>query len=260
MIVQKTADGQPDSQNHIVECQGIPLSESFTVTRYRPRVERAFSRIEYWQPMDESPTRPFWLVYTADGQLHCLGKNASARIADPADNRRVAIWLLEESVSPTGEHICYTYRAEDDTTDSAQQYLSHIYYGNLAAKEALFSWDTQVPTADNWLFTLVFDYGERSFSVKDRPTFNTEISWPVRLDCFSRYEYGFNLRTRRLCHQILMFHRLKALSGEENVTDETPALVSRWLLAYEQNTAVTTLVSCRHLAHEETGNPCALPR
>ncbi|MEA9445351.1 SpvB/TcaC N-terminal domain-containing protein [Candidatus Fukatsuia symbiotica] len=259
MIVQKTADGQPDSQNHIVECQGIPLSESFTVTRYRPRVERAFSRIEYWQPMDESPTRPFWLVYTADGQLHCLGKNASARIADPADNRRVAIWLLEESVSPTGEHICYTYRAEDDTTDSAQQYLSHIYYGNLAAKEALFSWDTQVPTADNWLFTLVFDYGERSFSVKDRPTFNTEISWPVRLDCFSRYEYGFNLRTRRLCHQILMFHRLKALSGEENVTDETPALVSRWLLAYEQNTAVTTLVSCRHLAHEETGNPCALP-
>lgn len=45
---------------------------------------------------------------------HCLGYSAAARIADPLHPEHIAEWLLEESVSLSGEHIGYQYQAEDE--------------------------------------------------------------------------------------------------------------------------------------------------
>ncbi|WP_269765200.1 SpvB/TcaC N-terminal domain-containing protein, partial [Burkholderia ubonensis] len=60
----------------------LTLDQTYNVTRYLPSVMQEFDRIERWQA--QSSENFFWLIHTVDGQLHCLGKHAAARIADPA--------------------------------------------------------------------------------------------------------------------------------------------------------------------------------
>ena len=57
------------------------------------------------------PEPDFWLWYAADGQVHLLGYESAARISNGGHTAR---WLLNASVSATGEQIYYRYRAEDD--------------------------------------------------------------------------------------------------------------------------------------------------
>lgn len=247
---------------------GVALGQIYTVTRYQPRVESSFAKIECWTPAT-STAAVFWMIYTPDGQVHCLGKTATARIADPDATQHIAEWLLEESVSPTGEHIYYQYQAEDDAgcdnneksshpAMSAQRYLSRVYYGSIKPQSSPFLLDAALPAENNWLFTLVFDHGERDAALTKVPAYTATAKWPMRTDCFSQYDYGFELRTRRLCRQVLMFHRLKALAGE-NTSGEIPALVSRIAFSYDQTGSITTLVAARESAFETNGTVRALP-
>lgn len=126
-------------------------SAEFTITRYQPRIEGGFDRIEFWQPKNTAADlTSFWLIYSADGQQHCLGKSAQAHIADPEHPDHIAEWLLEESVSAMGEHICYDYQSENDcnidTAEGtahpkvgAQRYLQQVRYGNLTSSEVLYT-------------------------------------------------------------------------------------------------------------------------
>lgn len=248
--------------------QGVILSESYTVTCYRPRIIYDFSRLEYWQPVQGTES-PFWVMYSADGQIHIFGKHAHARVANPTNDQQIAQWLLEETVTPTGEHIYYQYRAEDEVACdlnekqqhphvSAQRYLVQVNYGNITPQDSLFALDTALPDESQWLFHLVLDYGERAPSMYAVPDFKADAEWSVRPDCFSRFDYGFEIRTRRLCRQVLMFHRLQALAGKES-KEEKPALVSRFILDYELNSSLTLLVSARILAHEDDGTPVSMP-
>ncbi|MDE9463338.1 SpvB/TcaC N-terminal domain-containing protein, partial [Xenorhabdus bovienii] len=269
MQVAPNKQGKPDIRI-TNQLQGVTLDESWQVTCYQPRIVHNFSRLEYWQPAQGNTQKPFWVMFSPEGQVHLFGKNAHARMANPADDNQIAQWLLEETVTPTGEHIYYQYRAEDDAgcdepekgqhpLSAAQRYLMQVHYGNITPQASLFALDKALPANDQWLFHLVFDYGERAGSLYEVPAFQaTSGNWPVRPDCFSRFEYGFEIRTRRLCRQVLMFHRLKALAGEDTAP-ETPALVSRLMLAYDLNHCVSTLVSARQVAHENDGTPVTLP-
>lgn len=256
LIAEMNEQGQPISTT-IDTYQGTALGKSYQVYRYFPRIEGAFNRIEYWVT-DSEP--PFWLIHSADGQLHCLGKSAQARISgtDPA---HIAEWLIEESVSPTGEHICYRYLAENEANLDANQivrehqanrYLSLVHYGNKTAESMLFAWQDQVPADDQWLFTLVFDYGERGLDSAVKPTYTTTDSWLVRNDAFSDYRYGFEVRTQRLCQQILMFHRFTELGNTET-------LVSRLMLEYDNNTVATLLTGARSLTYSSNGDIVSVP-
>ncbi|EDM66214.1 Insecticidal toxin complex protein TcaC [Moritella sp. PE36] len=264
--------------------QGSDLGSDWQVSRYQPRIIGDFSQLEYWEPkstsnnadnkaVDESPCQPFWVLYTANGEVHLFGKNSQARVANPDKPEQIAQWLLEESVTPSGEHIYYQYKEEDDngcdqveidklSSSSAQRYLKQVNYGNITSSPAFFSLSA-APDDDQWLFHLVFDYGASSSSINDVPEFYPNATnWMVRPDCFSRFEYGFEIRTRRLCQQVLMYHRLQALSaGSVNVSlaDEVPALVSRLILTYDLNSRASTLTSARQLAHENGKKPAQLP-
>ncbi|WP_342227217.1 SpvB/TcaC N-terminal domain-containing protein [Rickettsiella endosymbiont of Rhagonycha lignosa] len=249
--------------------QGVMLSEAYTVTCYRPRIIYDFSRLEYWQPVVEDTESPFWVMYSPDGQIHIFGKHAHARVANPTNDKQIAQWLLEETVTPSGEHIYYQYRAEDEVgceqhekqqhpQASAQRYLAQINYGNITPRNSLFALDEALPKDSQWLFHLVFDYGERDSSIFTVPDFQAKASWNVRPDCFSRFDYGFEVRTRRLCQQVLMFHRLQALAGEDNPA-EVPALISRLILGYDLNSSLTLLISVRLLAHEDDDTPVSMP-
>lgn len=62
---------------------------------------------------------------------------------------------------------------------------------------------TSLPQDNQWLFEVVFDYGEHELNV---PKPNDAGQWDCRHDPFSSYRSGFEVRTYRLCQRVLMFH------------------------------------------------------
>ena len=212
---------------------GLELSTTYTVKRHLPRIESSFDRIEHWSSEGDKPG--FWLVHGADGSLHVYGKNPQSRRTDPQDANRVGEWLLEESLNAHGEHIQYVY-ADDG---GAQRYLSHVRYGNVKADTDLYAWKTDQPTSDQWHFELVFDYGERSTGYEQKPLYEG-LRPQKRSDAFSSFAYGFELRTERLCRQLLMFHRFPEELGTG------PALVRRLLLDYHETSLGYNLLRAAH--------------
>lgn len=268
LVPMVNAQGQ-QQQRTADSLLGTRLSQPYLVTRWQPRIVTSPSRIEYWQPQQPGEEKPFWVLFAADGQVHLFGKHDHARVADPQDKSHVARWLMEETVTPTGEHIYYYWRGEDDVgcdererlahpVSTAQRYLAKVSYGNIKPGATFMALENGVPSDHAWLFHLVFDYGERPSSLAVVPQYAVTTGWQNRPDSFSRYDYGFEIRTRRLCHQVLMFHRLQTLEGKE-VPDETPALVGRTVLEYDLNPRVSLLLSACNLAHENDGTPVMQP-
>ncbi len=230
--------------------QGHPLHESYKVVRFFPRIEGNFDRIERWTPVDATSSKPcFWLVQGADGSVHLYGKTAAGRIADPTlPNTHIARWLLEESLSPTGEHIYYAYRHEniDDLTKpdkqrdyQANRYLDRVCYGNRKWCKSLYLWDGNTIPSDYWHFSVVFDYGKEPMPVDEQPTFETVRPWARRQDAFSDYAAGFEVRTYRLCRQVLLFHAFDVLGS-------APVLVKRMAMRYDETSFLSTLNRVMH--------------
>jgi len=247
---------------------GESLGGTYNVTNYRSRVETGFSRFERWvYQADEAVD--FWLIYSPDGQIHLLGRNPQARIHSPAGVAQTAVWLMESSVSASGEQIYWQYRQEDDQSCPeeektahpgvmAQRYLVAVWYGNKTASRTLPAL-LSVPAASDWLFTLVLNYGESTALAKPLVWATPGSStWPCRLDMFSSWEYGFELRTRRLCQDVLMFHDVAALSGEAAQGDER-TLVARLKLDYNASSSLTTLKTAQQAGYEADGTLVSLP-
>ncbi|MCB9300534.1 MAG: hypothetical protein H6566_07790 [Lewinellaceae bacterium] len=65
-------------------------------------------------------------------------------------------------------------------------------------------------SGNEWLFELVFDYGEHA-TTEYFPQYTATQTWAARPDAFSTYRSGFEIRTYRLCRRVLMFHRFAEL-------------------------------------------------
>jgi len=208
---------------------GDPI-DPHTVVRYHPRVESDFALRELWQPQSEDQP-PFWLIHGADGSLHLYGKTDASRIADADQKQRVSAWLLCESLNPRGEHMCFVYREEEADSDdryTSQRYLERVLYGNIQASQALYGWTTDQPADRDFHFIVLLDYGQRTVSETEKPVYDAPAlpDWPVRPDPFSTFGQGFEVGTRRLCRQVLMFHHFPAELGN------APVLVRRLLLKF----------------------------
>ena len=232
------------SPTRVNRYNGLDLGTTYTVTRHLPRIESSFDRIEHWSSGRDKPG--FWLVHGADGSLHVYGKNPRSRRTDPQDASRVGEWLLEESLNAHGEHIQYVYTGNG----GAQRYLSHVRYGNVKADASLYAWKTDPPKQDQWHFELVFDYGERSTEYEQKPRYEG-LQSQKRSDGFSTFAYGFELRTDRLCRQVLMFHRFPEALGAD------PVLVRRLLLEYRQTLLGYNFLSA---AHDQAFDDGAVPQ
>jgi hypothetical protein len=223
----------------------------FRVRRYRPRVETAFARIERWTHRRTGDTH--WRTTTGDNVTSIYGRGSGARICDPEDPRLVFSWLLEETRDDRGSVVRYTYKGEDAAgidrsaaseasrfqegafRATAQRYLKRIEYGNRRPGDT-----------SSWLFEVVFDYGEHDQAA---PAPQEAHPWPVRLDAFSSYRSGFEVRTYRLCCRVLMFHRFDELGPE-------PYLVRSTDLVYEHKDHLSALVQVTqagYLRDERTG-------
>ncbi|EQA1624956.1 SpvB/TcaC N-terminal domain-containing protein, partial [Enterobacter asburiae] len=268
LVPALAGNGNPETRT-ATTLLGVDLTGRFAVNAYRSRTETDFSRLEYWVPED-GDGQDFWVRYSADGQVQLFGRNPQARISSPDRPAQTAVWMTESSVSLTGEQIYWQYRAEDDAgcdeaekithpAATAQRYLTAVWYGNRQAARELPALAT-APSAADWLFTLVLDYGERGTGLTQAPAWFAPGSgdWPCRQDCFSGWEYGFEMRTRRLCHQVLMYHATTALAGEETPGDE-PQLVARLWLGYHEDPSASTLTTVQQAGYEPDGTLRTLP-
>ena len=188
------------------------IEPGYIVQRYRPRIEGLFARIEQWT--DKETGVSHWRSISKDNITTLYGKREDTKIADPADPARVFAWLICESYDDKGNAIFYKYKWEDNTNidptapyeknrlvanQFAQRYLKNIRYGNRTPREA----GEDLALRDDWLFEVVFDYGEHDEAV---PTTTDVRAWPVRQDPFSLFRSTFDVRTYRLCRRVLMFH------------------------------------------------------
>lgn len=235
---QRDADGfwVRDASGHLVVHEDE--RDGYRVRRYRPRIEGLFARIERWSKIG-SPGDVHWRSISKDNILTLYGHDANSRIADPLDASRIFSWLICESRDDKGNGIRYLYKHEDgayqprpgqadpftqahqrnrgladDPRRTAQRYLQRVLYGNrkplldAQGKRPRILSDLPHPPTDtsaDWLFEVRFDYGELDES---DPTGRPEKPWLYRLDAFSSYRSGFEVRTCRRCERVLMLHHI----------------------------------------------------
>ena len=236
-----------------------------TVTTWVSRSGGRDQRLEHWRANATPDSPGFWLNHHADGSITLFGWSAAARLSDPNDPARVAGWYAEETVSAKGEHVVYTYRGEDalgcDEDELAahpkvaNRYLTGVYAMNATPSTALLI-PANAFRADDFLSVMLLDYGERGADLDTPPPFASTGSWPVREDCLSFWRWGFNSRIRRLCHEVLLWHRTGMMAGD---SDPTPTLVSRLHLSYEPCAVASVLVAAQQVAYEPDGTPLSLP-
>ena len=264
------------SLDAVYTVQRLPFAEDdsgpYRITRYLNRSSGLASSVERWEALGPAGavTRTFWIDRTPDGGLSLYGWSANARLADPQDPSRIAQWRLEESVSATGEHILWRWRQENDEHCSAQERADHPQVAGLYP-DTLY-WMNRTPALHfllpglspseawehDWLACLVFDYGERGAPVDQAPPLDTTATWPAREDALSWRRYGFEVRTRRLCHDVLLWHRT-AMMADADAQDATAQLVSRLHLTYETSPLLTQLRAAQTLAYEADGTVVSWP-
>jgi RHS repeat-associated protein len=216
---------------------GTFAGHTYEVTAYRPRVEAGFARIERWT--NTASREVHWRTISTDNTTSLYGvsglykQDANSRITDPADSSRVFSWLLDLSFDDRGNAIRYLYKPEDvanvAVTGSedhrvviANRYLKQIFYGNDTPYLPGVEQYSELPA--DWCFQLMLDYGEHNPTT---PTPTEETTWECRLDPFSTYRSGFEIRTYRLCRRLLMFHQMSELGT-------APVLVRSTDLTYQK--------------------------
>ena len=248
----------------LVQGQNGPTRDVETVgterrERFRPRVETpgGSARIERITVISggSGVGDVFWRSTTKDNVVSEFGRTAAARIADPADERRVFSWLLEESRDDRGNVVRYEYKAE--TLDGAPNKLHERHHhggfavttANRHPKRILWGNSGELsspPVPSDFHLEAVFDYGEHD---ADAPTPNDSGTWLARQDAFSSYRAGFELRTYRLCRRVLVFHR----GFTELDAQGAPVLVRSLDLSYDETPSVTYLTSATQQGYIQDG-------
>ncbi|UCH87895.1 MAG: hypothetical protein JSV49_06395 [Thermoplasmata archaeon] len=175
-------------------------------------------------PQHYYQSNSYWRSITKDNITSIYGKSETAKIADPQNKQHIFSWLLEETFDTKGNIIVYEYQADDvytneqynergvpvyerhrvdGTTHATNTYIKRIKYGNHTPFQK-----------DAWYFQVVFDYGEHD-AVNPTPEDDQHQTWNLRPDPFSRYRAGFEIRTRRRCERILMFHHFPNELGQD---------------------------------------------
>ena len=222
----------------------------------RPRIEGLFARIERWTRADGDV---HWRSISKDNILTVYGRDKNSRICDPSDpsgKTRVFSWLICETYDDKGNAMLYEYVAEDgkriDLSKAnernrlriANRYIKRIKYGNRGpllldiTKPSFRKPHIEKPdfSSVNWLFEVVFDYGEGHYNVVPfdesirreqhqyvdaSATVLANSCWPSRPDPFSTYRAGYEVRTYRRCHRVLMFHNFPELGSKPYLVRST---------------------------------------
>ncbi|MFB7287796.1 SpvB/TcaC N-terminal domain-containing protein [Actinacidiphila glaucinigra] len=256
--------------------EDIDTAPGYRIHTYRPRTEGLFARIERWTSVMH-PEDVHWRSLSRDNVLTVYGRDATSRVADPDDPRRIFSWRISESRDDKGNAIVYGYTPENgsgvdmgvahernrdavrgtDVVPGTNSYLRNIRYGNRepllitsgpgTGRRPRFVSDAEFDAAD-WCFEVVFDYGDHD---QDRPTPLPVPGKPrpSRLDPFSTYRPGFEVRTYRLCRRILMFHHF-----EHEPDVGIGCLVRSTDLTYRETPVASFVTSVTQHGYRRAGN------
>jgi RHS repeat-associated protein len=233
----------------------------YDITRYRPRTEGLFARIERWRHPATGISH--WRTTTKDNITSIYGESALNRVASAEDPAKVYRWLLEKTYDDKGNIIFYEYKAEDHTnvpaalheehrqnTTLVNRYPKRILYGNTIP----FTLEnTTFFNTTDWHFEVVIDYGEHGET--NNPAYAEIQPWQHRHDSFSTYTAGFEIRMYRLCHRILMYHRFPEL----NTMPAAPYPVCATEFQYDLQATYTMLQSVQYRYFEAGKTPETLP-
>jgi RHS repeat-associated protein len=216
----------------------FPLSlggVAYTVRRYRPRIESAFSRIERWTENNTGIIH--WRTISRNNITTLFGKSAAARVANPANNIRIFEWFAEFMYDDKGNCVLYEYKQEDGVgmlasflhnknrmngnAPFANTYLKRCWHG---INSPYTNQGDVFPDTKNFFFEMVIDYGEHDAAIP----FNEVGSWQFRQDAYSTYRSGFEIRNCRLCKKVFLIHHFKELPGSS-------ALIKSLALTYDNN-------------------------
>jgi len=233
----------------------------YEIKQYRPRIEGLFARIERWTNTTSGETH--WQSISKDNITTLYGKTDESRIADLTDTNKIFSWLICESYDDKGNAIYYKYKAENPQNvdlssvhernriskfPSTNRYLKRIKYGNKTPRLP----NEDLSQRDDWMFEVVFDYGEHyTEDEQGQPTDvfinDDQRTWKVRQDPFSAYRAGFEVRTYRLCQRVLMFHHFP----DEPSTDDY--LVRSTEFAYNKSTLASFITKIIQSGYVRTG-------
>ncbi|KAK4158928.1 virulence plasmid 65kDa B protein-domain-containing protein [Cladorrhinum sp. PSN259] len=239
---------------------------NYRVRLYRARYESASSpmRIERWTRLSHRSTdawHTIWKTIAPDNMVTIYGSASTSRIGTRGDvggNELVFAWLATDIYDGYGNGMSFSYRQESlskNPTD-AQRYLHSIKYGNKKPNRDLESWawipedpgcleDSQSPS--RWAFEVIFDYGGYAGELTSSQQVSNQVQeWALRPDPFSDYRSGFEIRTRRRCERVLMFHHFEQKLGQRDY------LVAATDFSYEINSrsGVSELVSVAHCGYQ----------
>ncbi|UII31482.1 hypothetical protein LVD17_24625 [Fulvivirga ulvae] len=227
-------------------------TENYFIYYYRISRDPALTRFERW--VHKTNRQMHWRLHDRNNIVIVFGRKAdnSTKVYNPSAEDEVFQWLPEAYYDNSGNAIVYEYIEEDFThVDSgssfernrvrrgqnAQKYLKRILYGN---ETSLLPHDP-IPS-ENWLFEVVFNYGEHD-EVEGMPLYTAiPQNMPVRPDPFSSYIAGFEQRTYRLCYGIMMYHHMEELGTD-------PTLVGYMKLEYHPADVGTTLQNAYYTAY-----------
>ncbi len=197
----------------------------FTIRFYKPRIEGLFARIERWYRKSNCEIK--WRVIARDNTTTLFGWSIHSRIADPNDINKIYEWLPEFVFDDKGNCANYIYKKEDekgldlsltynhnrfkkDSITYTNLYLEKVLYGN---KTPYKKFNDAFPTETDYLFSTIFDYGEYDLN----SPYNKIKDWDFRLDAFSDYKSGFEIRTTRLCKRVFLFHHFAGIDEYEGL-------------------------------------------
>lgn len=260
-ISVSTTTGTPQYHNDMIyeleeagqllrkEMNGNPRKEtlngiSYTVTIYIPRILNDYSLIEQWK--DDTTGLSFWKVLSADNVLRFYGQTAASRISNPDQPQQIFQWLIDEIQDSKGNKNSFTYKEENadnvpatiyeqNRTVTANRYIHSIQYGNYL----------DASQNEQFAFELIFDYGEYDLADPAKAYTPTK-SWACRPDPYSVYNSGFEIRTFRLCGNVLLFHHFPSLQA-------TPLLVKSLSLEYLHQQAYGNIIlQCMSMLNKVT--------
>jgi RHS repeat-associated protein len=215
----------------------------FTIRFYKPRIEGLFARIEKWT--EKINGRIKWRVITKENTTTLFGWTDNSIIINPDDPRKIFEWLPEFVFDDKGNCYQYIYKKEDDI--GFDESLLHnrnrlkngaITYTNLYLEKVLYGNKTPYnrfgdvfPNETDYMFQTIFDYG----TLINNDSFETINEWDFRIDAFSDYKAGFEIRTTRLCKRVLLFHIFDELALKPDKSDNKKTLIKSINFEYDSS-------------------------
>lgn len=242
---KKNVDGsfQMDSDNEYIFNERNSSDGLYIIRNYKPRIEGLFAQIERWT--EKTTGRIKWRVITKENSTTLFGWTDNSIISNPNDTSKIYEWLPEFVFDDKGNCSQYIYKKEDETgfDDSllhnrnrikgdkityTNVYLEKVIYGN---KTPYNQFGDAFASETDYMFQTLFDYG----TLDEIDAIDQINNWDFRIDAFSEYKAGFEIRTTRLCKRVLLFHVFDELALSPNQTDRKTLIKS---VNFQYDTAI----------------------